>query len=110
MMEAAEHEFLRSLGLSVMQLQDDGSHLTWPRVAAACDYHAAARFEDVLQIGVAVEHLGSKSVRYRFEFRRELDKIATGTLTAVCCQLGGEGLRSVEIPAEVRSKLDPRPL
>src|SRR6056297_2851956 len=85
MMEAAEHEMLRSLGLGVMQPEeldeanaagsaDPGEEagaptpagmLTWPRVAAACDYHGAARFEDILQIAVGIERLGNKSVRYR---------------------------------------------
>ena len=105
MMEAAEHEFLRSLRLSVMHPHDDGGHSTWPRVAAGCDYHAAARFEDLLRITVFVEHLGSKSVRYRFDISRQSDKIATGHLTAVCCRLVDGHLQSVVIPDPIRRKL-----
>ena len=105
MMEAAEHEFLRSRGLSVMQPQDDGGHLTWPRVSATCDYHAAARFEDQLTIAVWVDHVGGKSVRYRFEFSCNDQRIATGQLTAVCCQLTNGHLQSVTIPNTVRAKL-----
>lgn len=106
-MEAAEHELLRSLGLSVMQPMDDGSRLTWPRVAASCDYTGAARFEEVLSIDAVVQHLGTKSVRYGFDIRREDVPVATGTMTAVCCRLSTDGhLSSTPIPEEVRCQLE----
>lgn len=106
-MESAEHELLRSLGLSVMQPLDDGSHLTWPRVAVTCDYSGTARFEDVLSIEVTVEHLGTKSVRYGFDIRRGDAAIATATLTAVCCRLTSDGqLSSIPIPDDVRKRLE----
>ena len=34
-MEEAEHSFFRSLGLSIMQPQPDGSVIGWPRVSAS---------------------------------------------------------------------------
>lgn len=106
-MESAEHELLRSLGLSVMQPLGDGSHLTWPRVAATCDYTGTARFEDLLTIDVVVEHLGTKSVRYGFTIRRHDAPIATATLTAVCCRLTPDGqLTSIRIPDDVRQRLE----
>ena len=111
MMEAAEHELLRSLGIAVLPYGSDA--VTWPRVSASCDYRSAARFEDQLQIEVLVEHIGTSSVRYGFRFTRESDLIAEGCLTAVCCRLtppdGSDhlrgGLEKAEIPAEIRSKL-----
>ena len=107
MMEAAEHAMLRSLGLAVMQPHRDGGHLTWPRVAAGCDYLGAARFEDVLQITVSVAKLGTKSVGYRFRIERDGDPIASGTMSAVCCRLSAEGqLTSLPIPAAIRSLLE----
>ncbi|WP_235935086.1 acyl-CoA thioesterase [Candidatus Laterigemmans baculatus] len=106
-LESAEHELLRSLGLSVMQPLDDGGHLTWPRVAATCDYTGTAKFEDLLSIEVAVEHLGTKSVRYGFTIRRDASPIATATLTAVCCRLTADGqLTSIPIPDDVRQRLE----
>ena len=46
-MEATEHEFFRSLGLSVHSNSPDG---TWgaARVQAECDYSAPLRYEDVV--------------------------------------------------------------
>jgi 4-hydroxybenzoyl-CoA thioesterase/acyl-CoA thioester hydrolase len=107
MMEAAEHALLRHLGLSVMQPLEDGTHLSWPRVSAACDYAGAARFEDVIRIRPYVDKLGTKSVRYGFEMTRDAHPIATGTMTAVCCVLDAGGkLTSVSIPDRVRKLLE----
>ena len=106
LMETAEHEMLRSLGLSVMpQSSGDGSALTWPRVAASCNYTAAARFEDVLLISVRVGRIGTSSVQYHFDFTRQGARIADGSMTAVCCRLDGEGLQKAVIPQTIRQLL-----
>jgi acyl-CoA thioester hydrolase len=104
-MEAAETEFLRSLGISV-SYRDEGRRFGFPRVAAACDYTRPARFEDVLDIAVTLEKIGSKSLTYRFDFARDGDAIAVGRITSVFCeQAPGHGLQSQEIPDNVRVKL-----
>lgn len=94
MMEAAEHEMLRSLGISVMPQADDSgkaTSVTWPRVSARCDYVSAARFEDVLAIEVQVARIGTTSVEYHFRFSRDGQRIAEGAMTAVCCRLKRHG-------------------
>ena len=112
MMESAEHEMLRSWGMSVMPRESDTkvageeTHVTWPRVAATCDYTSAARFEDVLKIDVTILHVGNSSVRYGFEFFRDSDLIANGTLTAVCCRLDTAGLTKVPIPDPIRKQFE----
>lgn len=105
MMESAEHEMLRSLGLSVMPPLGDSPRLTWPRIATSCDFHSAARFEDQLSITVTVEHIGNSSVRYRFDIGRDGSKIATGKLTAVCCDLASGHLEKTSIPESIRELL-----
>jgi acyl-CoA thioester hydrolase len=104
-MESAEHELLRSLGLSVYT-EVDGVPLTFPRVAASCDFHSPARCEDVLEIDVTVERIGTKSITYGFAFSDEGRDVATGKMTCVCCRVphGGEPV-SVPIPEEVKGKL-----
>ena len=52
-MEEAEHEFLRARGLSVLMRDAEGA-ISWPRVAVKCDYASPAKFEDVLEIDVAL--------------------------------------------------------
>src|SRR5437762_5781662 len=69
-MEEAEHELLRQLGLSVLA-QDDQGRISWPRVAARCDYQTAVKFEDVLDIEVRIVRVGKKSVTYEFNFSHD---------------------------------------
>jgi len=83
-MEQAEHELLRHLGLSVM-LADDQGPISFPRVAARCDYQRAVKFEDLLDIEVAIVGLGEKSVTYEFNFSHQGHPVATGQITTVCC-------------------------
>ncbi len=104
-MESAEHELLRSLGLSVYS-EIGGVPITFPRVAASCDFHSPARCEDVLEIDVTIERVGTKSVTYQFAFSDKGRKVATGRMTSVCCRVphGGEPV-SMAIPDEVAAKL-----
>ncbi len=112
-MEAAEHELLRHLGLSVVT-EIDGKTVSWPRVAARCDYRKAIRFEQSVTIAVSVERIGTKSVTYRFDFRDQSgDAVADGTITAVCCEIPHGDIREssrpvpIEIPALFIDKLRP---
>jgi acyl-CoA thioester hydrolase len=104
-MEAAEHALLRSLGLSVYS-KVNGEIVTFPRVAASCEYHSPARCEEDLGIDVTVERVGTKSVTYGFAFSHEGRKVATGKMTSVCCRVPTGGVPvSIPIPDEVAAKL-----
>ena len=109
-MEEAEHELLRSLGTSVVApLDPDNSELgqlSWPRVAADCQYVGSARFEDVLEIEVQVARIGSSSVTYRFRFSVDSREIAHGSLTCVCCRfVAGSPPEAVPISDRLRQQL-----
>jgi 4-hydroxybenzoyl-CoA thioesterase/acyl-CoA thioester hydrolase len=107
MMEQAEHELLRSIGLSV-QMQDQHGRLSWPRAAAQCEFDAAARFEDVLQIEVRLARVGEKSVTYAHRFLRDGTQLASGQITAVCCRMSpGQPPQPVPIPPLIAEKLRP---
>ncbi len=104
-MESAEHEMLRSLGLSVY-FRLDGEKVAFPRVSATCNYVSPARSEDILDIAVAVARIGTKSVTHDFRFTRAGAEIAAGSMTAVFCHLGvGELPASQPIPADIVEKL-----
>jgi YbgC/YbaW family acyl-CoA thioester hydrolase len=106
-MESAECAFLRSLGLGV-KLDWEGRTLGFPRVAASCDYQKPARFEDVLDVDVAVLNIGAKSVTYGFEFTRHGTPIAKGQVTSVCCRITREHQwESIVIPTSYRARLEP---
>ncbi|MFC1759770.1 acyl-CoA thioesterase [Planctomycetota bacterium] len=103
-MEEAEHDALRSVGLSAM---DNNFEIGWPRVSARCDFLGPIRFEDLITIEVATERIGKKSVTYQITMRQAERQVAVGSMTAVCCTLGEEGdIKSIEIPAAVRTQLE----
>lgn len=105
-MEQAEHDLLRSLGLSVCEPQADGWHLSWPRVHVECDFEGSAKFEDVLDISVHVSRLGKKSVTYEFGFMRGVHAIANGRVVAVCCNVKpGLPLQPTPVPQKYLEQL-----
>ena len=106
-MEAAETAFLRARGLSV-HWAEEGVQYGFPRVSVACDFSVPVKFEDELAIAVVLEKLGTKSVQYRFEFRRDGIDVALGRITAVFCRSIRHGpMESAAIPDGIRSKLAP---
>jgi 4-hydroxybenzoyl-CoA thioesterase/acyl-CoA thioester hydrolase len=107
MMEQAEHDLLRSIGLSVM-MHDEAGQMSWPRVAAKCEFESAARFEDLLEIEVRVARLGNKSVTFAHRFLRGGTPLAAGEITSVCCRLvAGQPPEPIQIPAWFAEKLRP---
>ena len=105
-MESAEVEFLRSRGLSV-KMPWEGEAISFPRVAASCDFENPARFEDILKIAVRLERLGRKSVTYAFTFTRDDEPIAEGRVTSVCCRMTPDNqIEPIRIPARLRAILN----
>jgi YbgC/YbaW family acyl-CoA thioester hydrolase len=108
-MESAEHAFLRSLGLSVV-MEWDGETVTFPRVHASCDFVKQVRFEDELEIELAVEAVGRKAIHYAVEMRLGKDVVARGKLTSVYCVVREGGrLEGREIPPSFRLRLEGGP-
>ncbi len=104
-MEQAEHELLRHLGLSVV-MQDDEGTISWPRVAARCDYQSSVKFEDLLDIEVTMARVGHKSVTYEFNFTCGGRPVALGQTTSVCCRFKPDGTPwSIPIPEWISAKL-----
>ena len=104
-MEEAEHEFWRELGLNVHMPDADGT-ISWPRVAARCDYQDRVRFEDELAIDVRLIRVGEKSVTFDFAFTCQGRPVAAGEMTGICCRITRDGkLRSIAIPSAIRDKL-----
>jgi 4-hydroxybenzoyl-CoA thioesterase/acyl-CoA thioester hydrolase len=104
-MEGAEHALLRSLGFSVFT-EVGKEVITFPRVAASCQFRSPAKCEEVLDIDVSVRRLGTKSVTYGFEFSAAGREVASGEMTSVCCRIphGGKPV-SIPIPEEMAATL-----
>ncbi len=95
-MEAAEHEFFRSLGFSVVTRQVEPP-VGWPRVRAVCDFTQPLRFEDEIEVHLLVSEKKSKSLSYQFRIRRLNDgplEVARGALAVVCVTHGGDRMRA----------------
>ncbi|MCE9607788.1 MAG: acyl-CoA thioesterase [Planctomycetia bacterium] len=108
-MEEAEHTFLRRRGLSVFMRDAEGA-ISWPRVAAKCDYSSAVKFEDVVTIEVTLARIGAKSVTFLFHFLNHGREVAKGEITAVCCRIEpDQPPKGIAIPAEIRAKLTSHP-
>lgn len=107
-MEAAEHEFFRMLGFSVVTRQVDPP-VGWPRVRAECDYKAPLRFEDQFEVHMLVTEKKSKSLSYQFRIRKlgaEPVEVARGSLTVVCVTHHGGVMKATEIPRVIAEKIE----
>ncbi|MEM9411549.1 MAG: thioesterase family protein [Planctomycetota bacterium] len=106
-MEEAEHAFLRSTGLGVF-MDHDNRKISWPRVAADCNYRSAIRFEDDLDIQVSIQRLGTKSITFCHQMFLDDRKVADGQITTVCCEMVPHAKpESIEIPRFVIDALKP---
>ncbi|HAO72356.1 MAG TPA: thioesterase [Planctomycetaceae bacterium] len=122
-MESAEHEFLRELGIRVVDNapEDEESlrrelasgegvgrelEVSWPRVSVSADYKAAVRFGDTLDVFIAVAERGSSSITYRFRFENSGNLVAIGTVVVVRC-LMRHGMKPlpVKIPAGISERM-----
>lgn len=114
-MESAEHEFFRSLGLSVHG-ELEGREYGFVRVHAECDYAAPLHYGQLVRIDLALREKTSKALTYDFEFRRDdepaADPAARGRLVVVHVTRpagADERLRATDLPAEIARHLEVAP-
>ena len=100
--EYAETELFRDVGLSYPELP-----VLLPRVHIECDFHAAARLDDLLEVGVEVARFGESSIHLEFCVERKSDgvKVATARYVLVCVE--HETFQKVHVPEELKQKLKP---
>jgi acyl-CoA thioesterase FadM len=94
--EAAETSLLRSLGL----LTDWGDY---PRRAVEAEYLAVLRFEDEFELELAPERVGSSSITYGWEIRRDGEVCIRGRHTVVHVDADG---RPAPLTPEARRALE----
>ena len=102
-MEEAEHALWRSVGMSIAPPNPE---FGFPRVNATCDFKAPLKFEDEVEVQIAVETLGRRSIKYACTLRRGADIVATGSMTSACVTRDENGhARSTEVPESIRARL-----
>ena len=101
--EAAEEEFMRSLGYTFGAMIARGFSV--PRVHVEADYITPLGHDDEVLITVVVAKLGTSSYTLRFGvFREDTSELAaSGMITAVCISLRGE--KSQALPDDLRHAL-----
>lgn len=104
-MEAAEDEFMRSLGFPYSSLEPSGQ-FSFPRVHVEAQFLAPLHYDDEVETEVTVERVGESSFSlYFFSICRAIP-VARGRLTAVCISLTTQ--HSHPLPEELAEALRSR--
>lgn len=110
-MEAAEHAFFRSLGLSI-HFERDGRIIGWPRVATECTYSRPLKFEDEFEIHLIVRQKNRRSLTYDFFFSDDNGgRTAKGSIKVACVDydpVSGK-MKSMPIPEFISEKIEAAP-
>jgi len=104
--EFAETELFREVGLDYGTMFDE-LKIWLPRVHLECDFHRAARLDDVLEVSVWGARFGTKSMKLNFEVRRRGAEELVATAHFVLAAVNQETFETVPIPSELREKLAP---
>jgi acyl-CoA thioester hydrolase len=104
--EFAETELFREVGLAYGVMFDE-LKIWLPRVHLECDFHRAARLDDMLEVSVYVGRFGTKSMRLNFEVRRQGSDELIATAHFVLAAVNQNTFETVPIPSELREKLAP---
>jgi acyl-CoA thioesterase FadM len=109
-MEICEHEYLRSLGLSV-DMEDDNGRFGWPRVKTSCRFKRPLRFEEEVEIKLIVKEIRDRSIAYAFQFWKDENgepvKAAVGEVIAACVRFdqSSGSMAPITIPEIVLTKI-----
>lgn len=114
-MEAAEHDFFRSLGYSIVS-HIGGRDYGWPRVNVECQFANPLYFEDEFEVRLLVDEVRSRSIRYRFNFTKLSEHVqpihvGQGSMVTVCVvhdPVSG-AMTPVSLPAEIAALIQPAP-
>lgn len=110
-MEMTEHEFFRSLGLSVHG-PCGGQLISWPRVRAECSYKSPLAFEDEFEVHLTVHEKRRRSIHYDFRFTTDDGQlVAHGTIVAVCVAVDSKTgkMTAIAIPPEIDRQIEAAP-
>lgn len=99
--EAAEHDFLHSLGLPYTHAEF--ADVSFPRVHVECDFSAGIRYDDVLDVELTVERVGTSSFGLVFAASVSGKAAAKGRITVVCIDRHTQ--RPAAIPATLAGAL-----
>ena len=104
--EYAETELFRAVGLPYGVMFDDLG-IWLPRVHLECDFHRAARLDDLLEVSVYVGRVGNKSMQLNFEVRRNGEEELVATAKFILASVKQDTFETVRVPDVLRERLAP---
>jgi len=104
--EFAETELFRAVGLPYGVMFDE-LDIWLPRVHIECDFHHAARLDDLLEVSVYVASFGNKSMRLNFEVRRKAEPLLIARAHFILAAVRRDTFETVSMPQELRQRLAP---
>jgi acyl-CoA thioester hydrolase len=109
--EIGETELFRAVGMPYGKIFDE-LNIWLPRVHLECDFHRAAKMDDLLEVSAYVGKIGRTSLRLNFEVRRKtedgtIEKDLMATAHFVLVSTNRENLRPLPLPEELREALTP---
>ncbi len=109
--EIAETELFPAVGMPYGKIFDE-LDIWLPRVHLECDFHRAARMDDLLEVSVHVGKIGRTSLRLNFEVRRKtedgtIEKDLMATAHFVLVSTDRKNLKALPVPEELRKSLEP---
>ncbi len=106
MLDVAEQELWRAAGTSALDaLKRFGLWL--PRRALQIEYHAPARFDDLLELRAGVYAIGKSSVTLLVDAWSADGSIHHATIRVVLVAVQAERMTPHPIPAEIRALIEP---
>lgn len=104
--EFAETELFRAVGLPYSVMFDELD--VWlPRAHLECDFHHAAKLDDLLEVYAYVGRFGHKSLRLNFEVRRKDEEALIAEAHFILVAVRRDTFETVPVPEELKRRLAP---
>jgi len=104
--EACEEEFYRSISLPFNIIREKYG-IMLPRVEAHCEYKAACRFDDLIEVTMTVREVAGKTITYDFRTVRLHDQklAAEGSIRCIAVNAAW---KAVPLPVDLAKSLRER--
>ncbi|HEX9046177.1 MAG TPA: thioesterase family protein [Verrucomicrobiae bacterium] len=102
-LEAARGEFMRALGRTVLECQDDDC--IFPVIEARLRYKFPARYDDVLTVAVWLTRAEGVRLNFAHRVTNQENKLILEAETFHCCTTRSE--KPKRLPADLLARLEP---
>ena len=103
--ERTEEEFYRHLGFSFNDITNKGIWL--PRVESFCQFKSPAKFNDLLEVELAIEELKEKSIKYGFKIFNKESAVLLANGYVIIVAADKQTGKATQIPKDIVEKLKP---